>query len=473
MSNQIHLFRKEPAEPSEQELFREYYPVLLSVMEEIHPLLERSLDQREILAMASMHLGRLIRARHRVNRREMRKNIEKYLVETFGLDTEIPGAADMKDLPPLQDEDIMESRILVVDDSAMARRQIRFFLERDKFEVYEAKSGEESLWLVTEVDPDLVLMDVSMDGMDGMEACRRIKEDAVNANVPIIFLSAKGEREEIVRGFKCGAIDYIVKPFHPAESLTRIRNHLRIRKLVLQREKHIFQLKHLNQTKDRILRVASHDIRNPVSAIVGLADFLMEESHDGFTESQKDIVHCIQDAGSSVVGLLNELLDITAMDNGTVTDKRERVNFSEMIRNLVPLYKGEAERKNISLEFSCDASDPVISADRQQVRRVADNLISNALKFTPHGGSVRAGCRRENGTFEFHVEDTGPGIPEKDVDKLFKEFGKTSNLPTGGEKSTGLGLSICQRIVEAHGGKIGFVNLRSGGARFSVRLPAG
>jgi two-component system, sensor histidine kinase and response regulator len=418
-----------------------------------------------------MHLGRLIRTRHRLQRREMRKSIEKYLVETFALRIG-EEAQHAPDLPPASHgEDLLGSRILIVDDSAMARRQIQFFLKRDGFEVFEAKSGEEALWLINETDPELVLMDVSMDGIDGMEACRRIKEDPANGSLPVIFLSAKGEREEIVRGFKAGAIDYIVKPFHPSESLSRIHTHLRIKKLAQLREKHISELQVLNQTKDRILRVASHDLRNPVAAIAGLAEFLKADTAN-LDDSQREIIDCIEEAGKSVVGLLNDLLDLSALDSGMVNLKRESIPMCELVRNLIPLFRGDLERKNITLDFECAAGLPQINGDRQNIRRVADNLISNAIKFTPPGGRVMVRVRVVEDELILEVEDTGPGIPEHEAGALFKEFGKTSNRPTGGEKSTGLGLSICHRIIEAHYGTICYSNLPEGGARFSVILPA-
>ena len=421
--------------------------------------------------MASMMLGRLIRSGQRIGRRDLRKAIEQYLVETYALENERDEIFNSAGLPVAGGENMTGSRILVVDDSAMARRQISFFLRKDGYEVFEAKSGEEALWLVREVDPELVLMDVSMEGMDGMEACRHLKEDHDNSNLPVIFLSSKGEREEIVAGFKAGAIDYIVKPFHPSESLTRIRTHLRVKKLAELRERNILELKHLNKTKDRILRIASHDLRNPVAAIAGLAEFLKEDCSN-MSAGQREIVDCIDEAGKSVVMLLNELLDVSTLDSGQMDLRKEEVNICDLVRNLVPLFRGEAERKNLSLIFECSSQETAASVDRQQIRRVVDNLLSNALKFTPSGGSIKVRCRAETKGVVLEVEDTGPGIPEEEADRLFVEFGKTSNLPTGGEKSTGLGLSICQRIVMAHEGSINFENLPEGGTRFSVNLPA-
>lgn len=458
---------------SEQALFKAYYPVIVSIVGEIHPYLDKSRDEKEVLAMASMHLGQLIRRQSRPGRREIRREIEQYLMETFGLNqpTESSDLSPDKPLGHPTHEELKGSRILIVDDSSMTRRQIQFFLKRDGFEVFEAKSGEEAIWLLNEVDPELVLMDVNMDGMDGLQACSRIKEDPANGSLPIIFLSSHGEREEIVRGFQCGAIDYLVKPFHPAESLTRIRTHLHIRKLGQLREKHIFELKQINQTKDRVLRIASHDLRNPIAAIAGLAGFLKEDTHN-MTDGQREIVDCIEEAGKSVVGLLNELLDMSALDSGQAALQKEEIKVCELVRNLVPLFMGEAERKRINLTFDCQDECATVQADRQKLRRLVDNLISNAIKFTPANGAVTVRMKPQEGGLRLEVEDTGPGIPESDKHALFKEFGKTSNIPTGGEKSTGLGLSICKRIVEAHDGTIGYKNLPEGGVCFSVTLPA-
>ena len=458
--------------PSEQDLFKEYYPMVLAVVDEIRPLLHKQLDQREVLAMASMHLGQMVRSPEPLGRRDLRKALEQHLVDAFVLHQEDPDDIIPKGrITSLDKDDLRGSRVLIVDDSSMARRQIQFFLEMDGFDVYEAKSGEEALWLVHEIDPDLVLMDVSMEGMDGMETCRRLKEDPENTTLPIIFLSAKGEREEIVKGFKSGAIDYIVKPFHPAESLTRIRTQLRVKKLAELREKHIIELEQINRTKDRVLRIASHDLRNPVAAIAGLAEFLKEES-EHFSEDHKEIIDCIDEAGKSVVNLLNELLDLTALDGDNVETNKEQLDLLELSRNLMPLFKGEAERKDILISVEAEETIPHVYADRQQMRRLIDNLVNNGIKFTPAGGRVTLRMVSEGETIWLYVDDTGPGIPETESANLFKEFGKTSNVPTGGEKSTGLGLFICSRIVEAHDGTIGFENLSGGGARFSVSLPA-
>lgn len=452
------------------EVLEDYYSLVLDIVEEVQPLLSREVNQRKVLAMASMSLGRALRMRPSASRLDLRREVGKYVVDHFAIpDAERPGEATACN-GSSSPEDLSGSRILIVDDSAMARRQIRFFMSKAGFHVFEAKSGEEALWLVNETEPDLILMDVSMEGIDGIEACRRLKVDPENENLPVIFLSAKGEREEIMRGFQSGAIDYIVKPFHPSESLTRVRTHLRVRKLAQLREESIRELEQLNSTKDRILRVASHDLRNPTAAIAGLAECLREDGSN-LTESQQEIVSCIEEAGKGVVVLLNELLDLSSLDNGQVEMQPEPIALGQLVQNLLPLFKGEAERKNIEVSFHEMEQVPETVGDRMKLRRVADNLLSNAIKFTPPGGKVAIRIYREGDQACLDVEDTGPGIAEEEQHHLFKEFGKTSNEPTGGEKSTGLGLSICERIVRSHEGDIEFENLPDSGARFRVKLP--
>lgn len=366
--------------------------------------------------------------------------------------------------------ELVGGRILVVDDSETARRQIRYFLEGDGFEVYEARSGEEAVWLMEEVAPDLILMDIMMTGMDGIRTCERIKREPRNQDIPVIFLTAKGERAEAVRGFNCGGVDYIVKPFHPAESLTRIRTHLRIRRLIEARHLHIRQLEAANRTKDRLLRVASQDLGEPVAAIAGLARLLRGEGAEALAEREA-LLDCLEGAAQSVVELLESLLDLSLLESGGLKLDKEGIDAVALARDMVMLYSGEAARKDIALQ-AVTAEQPVtVYADRLQLRRVLGNLLSNALKFTQTGGAVTVHTVRDARRGYWLVEDTGPGIPAEMATRIFLEGGPRPNQPTAGEASSGLGLAICKRIVTAHGGEVDFVNMPEGGVRFRVALP--
>jgi two-component system, sensor histidine kinase and response regulator len=385
-----------------------------------------------------------------------------------------PNAAPNGDscaLPFMESGEFAECRVLVVDDSLLNRTQIRRFLQRDGIQVFEAKSGEDALWLAKEADPDLILMDVLMEGMDGYQTCELIRAETAAHDIPIIFLTGLGEREDVVRGFAVGAVDYITKPFHVAEGMSRIRTHLRLRKLSRFRQQHIQELKDLNSAKDRLLRVASHDLRNPLAAIVGLAEFLLE-SPVAQSADEREMIENIHQAAVRMAALLTNLLDLSALDSGKLRLKHEPLDLAAVAREVSQLYWVRAANKQIQL-INADDRHPVwVLGDAVQLQRVLDNLVSNALKFTPAGGSVTISCVCDNGIAQLRVDDTGPGIPAADRAGLFKEFAQTRNQATAGEPGSGLGLSICQRLVDSLGGTISHDNLEGGGSRFTVSLPA-
>lgn len=367
-------------------------------------------------------------------------------------------------------QELSGSRVLIVDDSKLARRQMRLFLERDDLQVFEAKSGEEAIWLTGEIDPDLVVMDVLMDGMDGFQTCQRLRAIPEHENLPIIFLTGLSERDHILSGFNAGGVDFITKPFHPTEGMARIRTHLRLQRLQRFRRQYISELENMNQAKDRLLRVASHDLRNPLAAISGLSGFLLDDHSRA--PQDKEIILTIQQAAGRMTNLLNDLLDLSALDEGRLALRSEPINLSALVRDMVQLHRMRADEKYISLGTPAAMADDLwTSGDLSMLQRVVENLLSNALKFTQPGGSVSMGCEVTGDRVLLHVDDNGPGIPVEDADRLYREFGRTRNQPTGGESSTGLGLSICMRLVKAHGGTISHANRPEGGTRFTVALP--
>lgn len=208
------------------------------------------------------------------------------------------------------------AKILVVDDSRMTRRKIRFFLECEGYEVFEAKSGEETLWLAPECHPDLVLLDVGLEGMDGFETCARLKRCPGFEEVPVIFVTSSSAADCIARGFQSGASDYIAKPFNTLEALPRIRTHLKMRQMAISREQHIQALEHANRCKVKLLRAASHDLRNPLSAIAGLAEFLDDGSVGQLTADQQEVVSSIRSAAANMTTVLDGLREILINEKG-------------------------------------------------------------------------------------------------------------------------------------------------------------
>jgi two-component system sensor histidine kinase/response regulator len=376
------------------------------------------------------------------------------------------------DEPPAQPSiNLKGKRILAVDDDRINLRIIGGILRSEGYEIAEAASGEQALEVYESFSPNLVLLDVMMPGIDGFTTCRTLKKKHGDKCAPVIFVTAKSEAEDVVMGFDAGGVDYLAKPFRPKEVVARIRTHLSNQELVEQQKDLVSQLSKANAAKDRFLGMCAHDLRNPLSSIRGLAELMDEDALGPLTGEQKEVVRTIHGASQSMLQLVNELLDVATIEAGHLKLEKAPTRIADIVERSVHLSKIEAAKKSTKVEMVHGESDPVVEVDVNKIRQVVDNLISNAVKYSPKGSIVTVLIHSNQEVAGFAVRDNGPGIPENERHKLFKDYGRLSTVPTGGEKSTGLGLAICRKIVEAHNGTIGANNITGRGAEFVVSLP--
>ncbi len=363
-------------------------------------------------------------------------------------------------------------RILVVEDDRMNSRIISSILRPEGYVIAEVDSGEAALTAFPSFQPDLVLLDVVMAGISGFETCRRLKAEPASANVPVVFITAKNQPDDIVTGFEAGGIDYVIKPFQPREVIARIRTHLQIRALFEHQEHLISDLSKANAAKNHFLGIAAHDLRNPLTSIRGLSEFMLEGSSGELSEDQRAMIRSVHSATHVMLDLLNELLDISIIESGEMRLDLTPTNLADVVHDAVFLNGLTAARKQMKIHCHPFKPSRPLLIDARKVRQVLDNLLSNAIKFSPPGTTITVEFT-EDGTHQtISVLDQGPGIPLDEMNMLFTSFGKTSVKPTGGEKSTGLGLAICRKIVEAHRGAIGAANRETGGAAFRLTLPS-
>lgn len=367
---------------------------------------------------------------------------------------------------------IDQSWILVVDDDEIIRKLLRRVLERSDFVVDEAESGEAALEQIATNVPDLILLDVVMDGIDAFSTCRKIKSSPGMDSVPIIFVTGRSDTGSIVEGLDAGGSDYITKPINRHEALARIRNHLKMRVLTKFQSEFIDGLKKANLAKNRIIGIASHDLRNPIASIRGLSEFL--DQAGPLTTDQKEIATTIQTTSDSMLHLVDELLDLSVIESGEERSERAPCSIYEIVSSSLNVYQFTANKKTIKLVLDDEGSIPeLLLLDKMQFRRLIDNVLSNAVKYSPTDTAVSVLMKAESTSLKIIVDDEGPGIPEDEMHKLFTDFGKTSVQPTGNETSTGLGLSICKKIIESHQGNITAENREGGtGARFIIELNA-
>jgi signal transduction histidine kinase len=361
----------------------------------------------------------------------------------------------------------------MADDDRINLSILAGILRHEGYELSQAASGEATLESYVAAPPDLVLLDVMMPGIDGFTTCRRLKELYGERCAPVIFITAKSESDDVLQGFAAGGVDYLPKPFRAKEVVARIRLHLQNRALIEQQRQLVGQLSQANTAKNQLLGMAAHDLRNPLASVRALAGFLQDGSTGSLNADQRDLVDTIQEASQSMLTLVNELLETAVLESGEVGIQLQDASLTELLEKEIRLQNINAAGKGTRIGFASGGHPPVrLRFDPDKLRQVVNNLLSNAVKFSPPGSTITVRTELKPGWCTVAVQDQGPGIPEKERHKLFQDFGRTSVRPTGGEKSTGLGLAICRRIMKSHGGSMAAESCPGGGSVFSFTLPA-
>lgn len=230
------------------------------------------------------------------------------------------------------------------------------------------------------------------------------------------------------------------------------------------------ELKRLNELKNAFVGMAAHDLRNPIAFIHMIADLLLHPLGDMTEADQRTLYQDILDQSSHMLDMLSDLLDVTEIESGTLHLRREQIDMRAFLDKAVDRHAQLARRKNTRVLLAT-ASEGAATADPDRLRQVVDNLITNAVKFSPPGSTVQVSAIHSAAGWKVSVQDEGPGITAADREHLFQEFARLSARPTGGERSTGLGLAITRRMVEAHGGQIGVESEPGHGATFWFTLP--
>ena len=253
------------------------------------------------------------------------------------------------------------------------------------------------------------------------------------------------------------------------DELGRLNNEL----ANLQREltKKNIELEKLNEEKNRFLGIAAHDLRNPLNAIQMYSEFLSDEASEVLTPEQLEFVSIIHSSSQFMLRLVNDLLDVAKIESGKLELNLARTDLIDLIRHNVTLNNTMASKKNISIDFHYDQDIPVALVDTAKIEQVLNNLIVNAIKFSNPGSVINVKVARSGKGAVISVKDQGQGIPDGEIDKLFKPFQRTSVRSTGGEDSTGLGLAIVRKIVMGHQGRVWVESEVGKGSTFYVALP--
>ena len=356
----------------------------------------------------------------------------------------------------------LPATIMIIDDTPANLEVLAEFLTGEGYEVRAFPSGKLALRSIEKSPPDLILLDVVMPEMDGFEVSRRMKAND-GPDIPIIFISALDNIHEKVKAFEHGGVDYITKPIQFKEVAHRVKTHLTIAR---QRT----QLEARNRLKDRFMRIAAHDLRNPLTAIMANIDILEFKFPELIANKRawstiQEILH----ATHTMADVINEFLDFDGFDSGRKTEKHDPLSI---IFKVVDQNRSIASRKQISIVLESDGLPCIIEATPARLHQVATNFLSNAVEYSPIGSWVFVRTKFDGTRFRMEIEDQGPGIPENERDLLFQEFKTLSTEPTGGERRSGLGLWIARNLALMMGGQVGCSFPENGGSIFWLELSA-
>jgi two-component system sensor histidine kinase/response regulator len=312
--------------------------------------------------------------------------------------------------------------------------------------------------------PDLILLDLLMPEMDGFEVCRRIRENPDWTEIPIIFLSSADDKGLIVRALESGGVDYITKPFNHAELVTRVRTHL-----ALKRARD--QLKQLAEDRDELLGILTHDLKNHLGGMDLSAQLLRDRAEAMADPKLRLMAENISHSSSQMLAFVKEFLANASADHG-LSIKTESISLKDAASRVVQQHREAAKHKQLVFQTALEGDRALVQADPAALNQVLDNLLSNAIKFSPPGKQIRvAVCPSGARYVECQVQDEGPGFTENDKTRMFRRYARLSARPTGGEPSTGLGLSIVKKLVLAMQGELACESTPGNGATFTFRLP--
>ncbi len=401
-------------------------------------------------------------------------------------------------IPPAQSADTkalsaLHGAILIVDDNEANRELLCRRLEQQGHQTTAARDGQEALALLQDRAFDLLLLDIIMPTLNGYEVLSRIKADDRLRHLPVIMISALDEMDSVIRCIEMGADDFLSKPFDPVLLQARIgacleKKRLRDREMELfaQVQSNYLRLKELETLRDDLTHMIVHDLRTPLTSLLtGLQTLEFSEHIDG---DEREMLDISVSGGRTLLGMINDLLDVGKMEDGSLTLDRKPVSASALVEAALGQIASLAKDKHITLTRDITPDLPAFSGDEEKLVRTLVNLLGNALKFTPSQGTITVSVRKElregevtgsgqenpanTSSLLFAVRDTGEGIPPDAFERIFQKFGQVESRKAGRKMSTGLGLTFCKLVVEAHGGRIWVESELGQGSTFLFSLPA-
>ncbi len=356
--------------------------------------------------------------------------------------------------------------VLVVDDEPVNFDVIEILLFKEGYELHHRDNGAEAIANLAEIKPDIILLDVMMPDMDGIEVCQQMRNNPQWKHIPIIIITALSDKEDLARCLDAGADDFISKPINSNELRARVRSMLRIK---LQHD----CIQDKMRSREEMMQTIVHDLRNPLIGIMLGCESL--KSVDMPDRAKKRIAQIARNTEQMRL-LIDDILTIGRIEANKLILNRTRFDITETARSAIVDFESLASNKQIQLVSELPPEPAYISGDIELIRRVLNNLIDNAIKFSPQQSSIVIGveCLPKNLSrhdfIKIQVIDCGIGVSSEQKQVIFEKY-EVGNIVLG-VSQIGLGLSFCKMTIEAHHGTISVSNNQPKGTIFTILLPS-
>ncbi|OQW91496.1 MAG: hypothetical protein BWK79_16725 [Beggiatoa sp. IS2] len=374
-------------------------------------------------------------------------------------------------------QNLTNEKILIIDDQPQNLEVLGNTLRKLGYKVIIATNGKRGIYAAEKQLPDLILLDIQMPEMDGYAVCRILKGHPITADIPVIFLTAKHETYDIVKGFEFGAVDYITKPFDQAELLARVRTHLELKQAKEELKKAKEAAEAANRAKSEFLAAMSHEIRTPMNGILGMTDLTLMTP---LTEVQRDYLENVKYSAHLLLNIINDILDFSKIETGKLTIEQIEFDLPDLVEKVIRTLSVKCHQQNVKLYYEVASNLPVrFIGDPWHIRQILANLLSNAVKFTEKGEisvsvtqSMHTAANGDILPVVFSVKDTGVGIPVEKLQTIFDSFTQVDRSITRRYSGTGLGLAISKNLARMMGGDLVMVRSKvDEGSYFSFELP--
>ena len=356
-------------------------------------------------------------------------------------------------------------RILIIDDEEIVRDSCIQILARGNYEIAAAENGTDGLALLDEFQPDLALVDLKMPGISGFEVLDRIH--AYDPTIVAIVITGFATVSSAVEAMKKGTYDFLPKPFTPDELRRLVQRGLERRKLVLET---IALRKEKELLREHFAAIVSHELKSPLGAVQQNLFVLASDLEEVMSAEQKTKLERLQTRIQDMVTMINTWLRVISVDISKIREDFHPIAVDVVVEKAVDSVSGQAIRKDIGIKLNLSASLPQVSGNEGTLVEALMNLLGNAVKYSRVGGAIVITAIEDGENVEITVTDNGVGITEEDLPHIFDDFYSGKARPEG-ERSSGVGLAITKRIIDAHDGTVSLKSKLGEGSSFTIRLP--